>query len=233
MTPLRSWGAGKRTAVISSSSPSAVSFGPRKNSRAAIVRGAALRAHLDRRVERDGDGRELGPGRSEGERAADRAAVARLAVAGVAAAPRAMSGHERAATRVVEQRLLPDEGAHDELAVALLDPLQAGHAVDVDEHARLDPAKLHQLHEALTAREHAHLAARLEQRDGLVDGRRRVIGERGRLHAPGASASGSGSLALRRNSTVVKTRSSLPALTRSWIIDSPAANLSASVSEAP
>ena len=35
---MRSRGAGKRTAVISSSSPSAVSFGPRKNSRAAIER---------------------------------------------------------------------------------------------------------------------------------------------------------------------------------------------------
>ncbi len=34
---------------------------------------AALRARLDRRVERDGDGRELGPGRRERERAADRA----------------------------------------------------------------------------------------------------------------------------------------------------------------
>ena len=70
--PLRSWGAGKRTAVISSSSSSAVSFGPRKNSRAAIERLAALRARLDGRVERDGDGGELGPGRGERERAADR-----------------------------------------------------------------------------------------------------------------------------------------------------------------
>ena len=80
--------AGKRTAVISSSCSSAVSFGPRKNSRAAIERSPRCERDLDRRVERDGGGRELGPRRREGERAADRAAVARRAVAGVAAAPR-------------------------------------------------------------------------------------------------------------------------------------------------
>src|SRR6185436_19838425 len=45
---------------------------------------AAGRADLDRRVERDRSRRELGPGRAEGDRPADRAAPARLGVADVA-----------------------------------------------------------------------------------------------------------------------------------------------------
>ena len=58
------------------------------------------------------------------ERAADGAAVARLAIAGVL--QRLADQRPRACDdRVVEQRLLPHEGADDELAVALLDRVEA------------------------------------------------------------------------------------------------------------
>ena len=65
-----------------------------------------------------------------------------------------MSGQRARGDRIVEQRLLAHEGADDELAVALLDRVEARDAVDVDERARLDAAQLHERHQALTAGQH-------------------------------------------------------------------------------
>ena len=85
-------------------------------------------------------------------------------------------------TRVVEQALLAHRCADVQLAVALLEHVEAGDAVHVDERARLRRAELHQLHEALAAGEHLRAVPLREQLDRLVDGLRRVVLERRRLH---------------------------------------------------
>ena len=141
------------------------------------------------------------------------------------AAPRAMSGHERAAigssSSVCWRTSAPTTSSPSRSSIAS----RPGDAVDVDERARLHAPELHQRHQALAAGEHAHVAAALEQRERLVD-RRRARGRRTARPscARRTSGSGSGSFALSRNSTVVKTMSAVPAFTRSWIIDSPSPN---------
>ncbi len=140
----------------------------------------ACRPDVDRGVEGDGGRRQLGPGRRERERAADGAAAARLQVADVARRfAQQRPGLDRA---VVQQALLAHRGADVELAVSLLQHVEARDAVHVDERTRLRCSELHQLHEALAAREHLRAVALREQLDRLLDRLRRVVLERRRLH---------------------------------------------------
>ena len=177
---------------------------------------AVCGANLELGVERD-DGRgQLGPGRGEGERAADRASMARGPEA------REPSGGVKERLRLaghlaVEQRLLPGESTDPKAAVRLgLDPVESRNTVDVDDERGLDDARLQHRHEALTAREHPRSVPVRKQRKRLLERLGRAVGERGRLHAAIlAWSSGRASFALPRYSIVVKIRSSSPAFARS------------------
>ena len=83
---------------------------------------------------------------------------------------------------VLEQRLLAHEGADVQHAFAQVDHVEAGDAVDVDEDVRLGRAELHQRYEALAAGEHPHVGCPVQQEHCVLDRRRRVVGERRRLH---------------------------------------------------
>ncbi len=78
-------------------------------------------------------------------------------------------------------------GADDELAVGDGEALERGDAVDVDEMRRLGEPKRHGRHQTLPAGQHAAvLAGDLRQNgDRLVDGFRRVVAKRRRLHRAG------------------------------------------------
>ena len=184
---------------------------------------AAGRADVHLRVERHDRGRQLRPRGGVGERAAHRPPVTRREIPGMTAGcteERLRAGGDV----IVDERLLAGQRADPELAVALLDAPEACHAVDVHQDGGLQDAELHQRHEALAAREHARIVAAREQVEHLVDRLGRVVDEAGRLHQTAVVASGSGGFALSRYSIVVNTSSASPVFSRSWIIDSPAAN---------
>ena len=147
---------------------------------------ARRRPDVDCRVECDGGGSQLGPRCREGERAADGAAATRLLVTdepGGLPQQRPPGGDEL----VLEQALLADERAHVELSLALLQDVEPGDTVQVDQRARLHLAELHQLDEALAARQRVRAVSAGEQLQRLLDGGRRVILEGRRLHRPAFS----------------------------------------------
>ena len=190
----------------------------------------AGRPNLELRIEGDHGAGQLRPRCGESQRAADGAAMTGRQVAGEPA-----GGVEQrlrpARDLVVEECLLAGERPDPERPVALLDAGEPRNAVDVDDDRRLDDAGLQQRHEALTTRENARAVSGSEEREHLLDRVGGVVGERRGLHAAARTSSrGSGAFALRRYSIVVKIRSASPALARSWIIDSPAANESRRVS---
>jgi len=69
-----------------------------------------------------------------------------------------------------------------ELPLALLQDAEPDDAVQVDQHARLHLAELHQLDEALAARQRIRAVSPREQLQRLVDGGGRVVLEWRRLH---------------------------------------------------
>jgi hypothetical protein len=74
--------------------------------------------------------------------------------------------------------------------VAALDAPQLVHPTQIDEVVEDRQAQVEHRHQALAAAEDLRAVAELgQQPDGLVQARRRVVGERGRLH--GASSGGS------------------------------------------
>ena len=87
------------------------------------------------------------------------------------------------ADRLVE-RGMAHAGADDKLAVRDREAIERRDAIDVDKMRRLGEPERHRRHQALAAGEHASILRRDlgEQRDGFVDGFRRVIAERRRLH---------------------------------------------------
>ncbi len=87
------------------------------------------------------------------------------------------------ADRPVE-RGMAHAGADDELAVRDREPVERRDAVDVDQMRRLGEPERHGRHQALAAGQHAAVLRRDlgEQRDGLIDGFRRVVAKRRRLH---------------------------------------------------
>ena len=181
--PIRGAAPGSARVTISSSGSSAVSCGPRKKSRAGDRALAARRPDVDRRVERDGGGGQLCPRRCERERAADGAATTRLQVADVPRPPRAASGHDAPTTLVLEQALLAHERADVQLAVALLQHVEAVRRRS-GRRARSASAVRNFMswHEALAAGEHLRAVSVREQLERLVDRGRRVVRERRRLH---------------------------------------------------
>ena len=92
------------------------------------------------------------------------------------------------AERTVADRPMECRMAHaradDELAAFDRQPVERLDAVDVDEMRRLGEPERHGGHQALAAGEHAAVLRRQfgEHRHRLVDGFRRVIAERRRLH---------------------------------------------------
>ena len=117
-----------------------------------------------------------------GDRAAEGAAVADLEVADERRRP----GEQRDGGGHLGGRLdggLGRAGADPEVAVAPLDRAQLLDPTQVDEVVEDGQAQGEHRHEALAAGEHLGGVAELgEQPDGLVDGRRRVVVERRRLH---------------------------------------------------
>ncbi len=118
-----------------------------------------------------------------GKAAAERAAVADREVGDVA-------DHigEELAERPVADRLvecgMPHAGADAELAVGNRKALERRDIINVDKMARLGEPERHGRHQALAAGQYPAILRRHlgQQRDGLVDGFRRVVAERRRLH---------------------------------------------------
>ena len=138
--------------------------------------------NLELGAERDGGGRQLGGWFAEHDRAADRAAVARLVMADV---PRGFDEHRllRGELGIVQQRSLPRRGADPGPGCRVGDPAHARDLVDVDEDEGLAHPQVKQRDQRLPAGDHRRPAASLRQafkRGG--DRRRSHIVERRGLH---------------------------------------------------
>ena len=96
---------------------------------------------------------------------------------------------ERAFRRRLFERRMAHRGADEQPAVLHREPVEAGDAVDVDQMARPRQAERHGGHQALPAGQHAAvIGCELgEQRDGFLDGFRRVILEWRGLHCGSAA----------------------------------------------
>ena len=118
-----------------------------------------------------------------GDRATDRAAVTHLRVADVAGRvlqQRGVLGEQVGVLDVV----VPGERADGDVVAVLADVAQVAEAADVDEHARLRQAQLHQRQQAVAAGDQLGLVAVLaEQADGLLGGAGPDVVEGGGDHA--------------------------------------------------
>ena len=115
--------------------------------------------------------------------AAERAAVADRIMGDVAHHVGEQLAERALADRAVERGMAHTRADH-ELAVGDGEPIERIDAVDVDEMSRLGEPERHGRHQALAAGEHASVLRGDfgEQRHRLIDGFRRVITERRRLH---------------------------------------------------
>ena len=86
---------------------------------------------------------------------------------------------------VSDDVVVTDQCAHAQVPVGVVDVVETGDAVDVDEHLGEREPELHHRDEALPAGEHLRFVAELgEQRNSLVRAAGSVVLEGRRLHAP-------------------------------------------------
>ena len=180
-TPTRSPQTGKRMAMSTSSSASAVVQVPTKKSAAGTVRAPAGPAIVELGVEGERDGRVLGGRVGVGDRPADRAAVADLEVAD----QRRGRGQERHVAMSLPTSTSPGGPSHRPRRARSTRSSRRSDATRPMSTSVCEPGQPEVEHrdQALAAGEHLGLVAEFgEQRDDLVDGRRCVVVERCRLH---------------------------------------------------
>src|SRR5579864_1094874 len=138
---------------------------------------------LDLAAERQQAGGKLGGGIGEGDRSADRAAVADRGMGDV----RQSARQKRRVLGDVALALglgVAHQRADLDRAVVPLDTIEAREAVDVDQRVRCGESRIERGDEALTAGEQTRaFAVPSEQVDRVVERARLVIGEWRRLHA--------------------------------------------------
>ena len=119
----------------------------------------AVRALGDvRRAERERRRRQVGGRVGVGDRAADRAAVAHLRVADVAGGVR-QQRHVLGEHVGVLDVVVAGQRADGDVVAGVADVRQVAEPADVDEHARLGQAQLHQRQQAVAAGEELGLVA--------------------------------------------------------------------------
>ena len=142
---------------------------------------AALADHRDCRIKRGGDRDQLRRRIEMAQRAAERAAIARLPMADL---PHRLV-HQRTALAHQIGKLdvaLPRHGADVERAVAVADMAQALDPVEIDDMIRQHKAHVEHRHQRLAAGEQLGVVEAGQQADDIGGAARIVVGKEWRLH---------------------------------------------------